>query len=286
MSKLDEDQWMRDVRFLQTGNRAIHTDLELISGQMAALTERVVMEHQTAPIQAQARLTPQLTGYNAKYWDTVKEQGSKSLLEAAQMSATRAYDVDLESGMPSNGILQYMDSMDVKSAELAGQQIDQELAPRVEANKAKSLQKVLGFVGAVATISDLSDILRGVRTLARDMRDFFSPRTPRGAAFSSHRLLQDQTARGYHELNKFQGKERPWIEFFDWHLSSAHPEGDICDRLAANSPYRVDAVPELPHPYCFCFVTPAEVDPNKMQANLIDGKYDDWLRKNGVTCNG
>lgn len=53
--------------------------------------------------------------------------------------------------------------------------------------------------------------------------------------------------------NMLVWKQSGAVSLVDWVLSSAHDKDDLCDALAAGSPYSIDDVPEFPaHPNCLC----------------------------------
>jgi hypothetical protein len=115
------------------------------------------------------------------------------------------------------------------------------------------------------------------RRLASELAGSISPNTPGGVAYAAKRTARTEINNAYHASAAKRYDESPFVVGVDWNLSTSHPEGDVCDELAADSPYDTDAVPEKPHPFCFCFITPKMEDEDAFLDNLFEGKYDDDL---------
>lgn len=95
----------------------------------------------------------------------------------------------------------------------------------------------------------------------------------RGVSYFHIRLARTEIAALQLTMAKLRYDMEPWVESADWTLSPGHPQSDICDSLAKQSPYRIRDVPNLPHPNCLCIITP-NVMPNRKYANKVDG----WIK--------
>lgn len=111
--------------------------------------------------------------------------------------------------------------------------------------------------------------------LAKAVRQFISPNVPGGASYAARRLARTEINNAFHAATVDRYQRSGIVEQVDWHLSTSHPEGDICDNLAADSPYDVKSVPEKPHPQCFCYTTAKLPDRGTFIDNLFAGKYGD-----------
>lgn len=131
----------------------------------------------------------------------------------------------------------------------------------------------------------VSGLARGLtaRELAREVRRYILPTAPGGASFSAFRLARTEINNSFHSMSVNYWADNPFVETMDWHLSRSHPKADECDNLAANGPYDTREVPSKPHPQCFCYVTPSEVDERAVLRGLNNGSFDSWLQRQGVT---
>lgn len=113
------------------------------------------------------------------------------------------------------------------------------------------------------------------RRLAKEIRQSISPDVPGGVSYAANRLARTEINNAYHAASADRYMNSPIVESVDWHLSTSHPEGDICDQMAEEGPYDKDKVPEKPHPNCYCYITPHLPTQEEFMANLLSGKYDD-----------
>jgi hypothetical protein len=130
----------------------------------------------------------------------------------------------------------------------------------------------------------VSGLARGLtaRELAREARRYILPTAPGGASFSAFRLARTEINNSFHAMSVNYWRDNPFVDEMDWNLSRSHPKADECDSLAANSPYDTAEVPSKPHPQCFCYVTPSEVDERTVLNRLNNGSFDAWLQRQGV----
>lgn len=117
------------------------------------------------------------------------------------------------------------------------------------------------------------------RRLAREIRSSISPRVRGGVSYAANRLARTEINNAFHASAIKRYEESGIVDSVDWNLSSSHPEGDICDDLKHNSPYKIKSVPRKPHPNCYCFITPHLPTEEEFLENLLAGKYGDtpWV---------
>lgn len=126
---------------------------------------------------------------------------------------------------------------------------------------------------------------KSVKEIADDVYKYISPTAPGGAAYSAHRLARTEVTNAYHESSKARYRQTPWIEQVQWNVSGSHPRPDVCDEYAEDvrgpgwdaGVYKVNEVPEKPHPQCLCYITPVQMDLDKYAKNFKAGKYDDYI---------
>lgn len=120
-------------------------------------------------------------------------------------------------------------------------------------------------------------LLRGLSAsqFAAEVRKFIDPSTPGGASYAAKRLARTEINNAYHAASVGRYQDSGLVEFVDWNLSKSHIHVDICDILAAESPYPVDKVPNKPHPQDLCFVTADMPSPEDFLAKLFNGDYFD-----------
>jgi len=73
--------------------------------------------------------------------------------------------------------------------------------------------------------------------------------------YNAFRIARTEINRTYREAVGVLHDGKPWVEGYTWNLSGAHPEKDICDEWAANSPYKNFIDLPKGHPNCMCYVT-------------------------------
>lgn len=93
--------------------------------------------------------------------------------------------------------------------------------------------------------------------IAQALGDYFAGRGTRSGlhngAFNAQRLLATSINYAYQNAQRMSAALNPFVATVDWVLSSSHREVDICDSLAAGSPYSVATVPPFPgHAGCLC----------------------------------
>lgn len=80
--------------------------------------------------------------------------------------------------------------------------------------------------------------------------------------YNARRIARSEPAQAYHEAAILSARRSRVVKGQKWNLSGRHPEPDICDLLAridlyglGPGVYPVGYAPQLPHPYCLCFLT-------------------------------
>lgn len=140
------------------------------------------------------------------------------------------------------------------------------LSPRVYRNRDLASGAVERAVRA-GIIQGLSS-----RELARNVRQYISPSTPGGVSYAAQRLARTELNNAFHEANKIQASEAPWVAAVHWKLSGSHPKKpDRCDILATQDIYDLgpgrypaDRIPDKPHPQCLCYTTYETVSESDM----------------------
>lgn len=121
------------------------------------------------------------------------------------------------------------------------------------------------------------------KELARDVAKFISPSTPGGASYAALRLGRTEVVNAYHRSSILRYQETPWVERAQWSLSGTHPRPDTCNDIAESGDfrqagvYRVNNIPDKPHPQCLCYITPIPVDLDKFARDYKAGKYDSYI---------
>lgn len=109
--------------------------------------------------------------------------------------------------------------------------------------------------------------------LANELKGMIDPTVKGGVSYAAMRTARTEINNAFHASSAERYLNSPVVLEVDWHLSSSHPEGDVCDDLAAGSPYPKKSVPHKPHPNCYCYITPHLPEPAKFVDNLFKGKY-------------
>lgn len=77
---------------------------------------------------------------------------------------------------------------------------------------------------------------------------------PGSISYNSFLIARTETAYTYRNTTIALNKNKPWVIGYDWNLSRSHPEPDICDKWAEDSPYKPGHLPSG-HPNCICYTT-------------------------------
>jgi hypothetical protein len=126
-----------------------------------------------------------------------------------------------------------------------------------------------------------SGLARGISwgQLANEVKGFISPNVVGGVSYAAKRLARTEINNAYHAVTAINNQDKPWNVAMVWKTSGSHPEPDICDLRAQNSPYPLDDVPKKPHPQCLCYVYPETVSSEEFLRQYRAGAYNDYLQR-------
>lgn len=113
------------------------------------------------------------------------------------------------------------------------------------------------------------------RDFAKSIRSLIDPSVPGGVSYAAMRTARTEINNANHAASQERYAKSSIVEAVTWHLSTSHPEGDICDSLVSDSPYKINEVPEKPHPQCLCYTTPDLPDRKEFLDRLLRGDYGD-----------
>ena len=77
----------------------------------------------------------------------------------------------------------------------------------------------------------------------------------RNVSYEASRLLRTESRIVFMEADRESTLANPGVEMLDWRRG-AYEDCDICDRLAAEGPYKPEDVPIHSHPSCLCTLVP------------------------------
>lgn len=115
------------------------------------------------------------------------------------------------------------------------------------------------------------------KEFAKRARDWFNPNTPGGVRYAAMRLARTEINNAFHAMTAEKAANDPWVHEVEWNLSKSHPKPDICNTVAAESPFPADRVPARPHPQCMCYITPKAIEEDEFIDNFLNGDYNDFL---------
>ena len=100
------------------------------------------------------------------------------------------------------------------------------------------------------------------------------------------RLARSEINNAFHAVAVQQAQDKPWVHAMQWHLSRSHPKPDLCDEYAKENKFDLGAgifrkadIPRKPHPHCFCYVTPVQLDEEDFLDQLTSGSFDRYLEE-------
>ncbi len=102
-----------------------------------------------------------------------------------------------------------------------------------------------------------------------------SPNVRGGVSYAANRLARTEINNAYHAASWDRYNRSAIVEEVEWLLSSSHPEDDICNDYAAQSPFKKNAVPAKPHPNCYCYIVPRLPTEEEFLDRLFAGEYGD-----------
>lgn len=192
-------------------------------------------------------------------------------------------------------VLGRMDSGDLRSLKYSARAGMDSFVARAE-NRINLSRRVYGNLNVWQRRIDKEvniALLRGMsaRELAKAVEHLILPTTRGGVSYAAMRLARTEINNAFHFTAIRYTREMPWVEGYQWHLSSSHPVADVCNKMAEDDHegmgpgvYKKKNVPGKPHPHCFCFITSVTTSPGQFEKGLLAGKYDRYLettRKGG-----
>lgn len=117
--------------------------------------------------------------------------------------------------------------------------------------------------------------------LAKAVVPSISPNVPGGVSYAANRLARTEINNAYHAASWDRYNRSAIVEEVEWLLSSSHPEDDICNDYALESPFKKNAVPAKPHPNCYCYIVPRLPTEEEFLSRLFAGEYGDepWVEE-------
>lgn len=114
------------------------------------------------------------------------------------------------------------------------------------------------------------------REMAAEVYSYVSPTTPGGASYAAMRLARTEINNAFHERQK-EGAKRPGVKRAIWNLSGSHKVPDECNVYAKQRYFEADAIPDKPHPQCFCYLTYETMTMDEFTKSMATGGFDDEL---------
>lgn len=227
---------------------------------------------------------------STELWTGVGLVTRSGMYSAAQLAADQSLDLDLLIGVPAHATLQMVDAIYYNAAQVVEDLISRHtegfaLSERIYKNG----KQTVGQVGRIVDKGLATQ--KSAKEIAREVRQHFDPSVPGGTSYAAMRLARTEINNAHHSTTTRLGAAKPWVAGFKWNLSGSHPKPDICNDYASDDHddmgpgvFSKDNVPPKPHPQCLCYVTHVQEEPEEFMANLVQGQYDNYLVKNGVSC--
>lgn len=111
--------------------------------------------------------------------------------------------------------------------------------------------------------------------LAKAVIPSISPNVSGGVSYAANRLARTEINNAYHAASYDRYMKSPIVQEIEWLLSASHPEDDICNDYAAQSPFKKNAVPAKPHPFCYCYIVPKLPSEEEFLEKMFAGEYGD-----------
>lgn len=275
----------RLMQVLQQQDDELRRLVEAASRDAAATVSQLADESFSAGVRSlqyqQARSAiAQMAG---ELWlESIPSSITSNLRTAAQMSANEARSITQLLGARATpgrlGILQSsMEASAARTFDTLASRIanDVDLSPNVYRARAYTTGKIDDIVNKAILLG------KSAREIAQDVQGFINPKTPGGVRYAAQRLGRTELNNAYHETSRRAYDEAPFVEAVQWSLSGSHPRSDQCDVNAhqnlyrlGEGVYRTNAVPDKPHPNCFCFITPVTPEPDEFLRRLKRGEYE------------
>lgn len=119
------------------------------------------------------------------------------------------------------------------------------------------------------------------KRLAKEVAGSINPNVRGGVSYAANRLARTEINNAYHAASWDRFNRSVIVEEVEWLLSSSHPEDDICNDYATQSPFKKNAVPAKPHPHCYCYIVPRLPTDEEFIDKLFAGEYGDepWVNE-------
>lgn len=148
------------------------------------------------------------------------------------------------------------------------------LSPRVFRNTALMAGKIDEIVNNGILLE------QSAAEIAASVEGYINPSVMGGTKYAAMRLGRTELNNAFHTTSVQAYQQSPWVDGVLWELSGSHPADDECDEFATEDDFGLgegvwpsDAVPDKPHPQCFCFTTAVTPSPTQFARNLLAGQY-------------
>ena len=91
----------------------------------------------------------------------------------------------------------------------------------------------------------------------------------RSVSYEASRLLRTQSRIAHMEADRMSSLANPGVQMVEWRRG-AYEDCDICDRLAAEGPYKPNEIPIHSHPNCVCSLVPIAEDIEKFTDRYLE----------------
>lgn len=117
------------------------------------------------------------------------------------------------------------------------------------------------------------------KEIAQSVKHMIDPKTPGGISYAARRLGTTEVNNAFHATAIKSAQDVPWVGQMEWHLSKVHKDdpGDECETYSTLRYFDAERVPDKPHPFCRCYVTPKQQDYAEFENALLAGQYDSYL---------
>lgn len=202
-------------------------------------------------------------------------------------SAIQAADRVVQAGTINVDIPQYIERLD--AAARAGDPGELRRVIRAEIARLRSS----GSLAGQDISKDTRRFIRRVeRSQGQDIDNALDEWIRRRAKNQAFTIARTEGVRAQHQASISAVIDKEWAVGMRWNLSGAHPEPDICDMYAGRDEhglgaggYPKDAVPDLPHPNCTCYLSPI-TDPHYQRRQLAIAKGEPEPPKPWITSGG
>lgn len=113
------------------------------------------------------------------------------------------------------------------------------------------------------------DIAR--KLLKADMKYLPKNVLPGSIQSNLYSIARTGSAEMYRNMTDWMYEKADWVDGYDWVLSRSHPREDMCDELAAASPYPKNAERPFSHNHCLCDWVEHLKTPKELRAMLDRG---------------